>query len=45
MTREENVTVVNRYMDGAWNKGNLDAVDELLAENYLPGTPPTRDAP
>lgn len=40
MSRQENVAIVNRYMEEVWNEGNLDAVDELLAEEYVHGTPP-----
>jgi steroid delta-isomerase-like uncharacterized protein len=40
MSREENVAVVNRYLEEIWNKGNLDAVDDLLSEDYRHGTPP-----
>lgn len=48
MSTQENINVVNRYMEEVWNKGNLDAVDELLAEDYThltppPGMEPTRE--
>lgn len=41
----ENVALVNRYVEEVWNEGNLDALDDLLAEEYVndsfpPGTPP-----
>lgn len=44
----ENVTLVNRYVDEIWNQGNLDAVGELLAEDYVnetlpPGLPSNRE--
>lgn len=41
----ENVAVVNRYVEEVWNEGNLDAVDELLAEDYVHGTPPPGMSP
>lgn len=48
MTTQNKVNVVNRYIEEVWNKGNVDAVDELLAEDYThltppPGLKPTRE--
>ena len=40
MSTQEKINVVNRYVEEVWNKGNLDAVDELLAEDYTHLTPP-----
>lgn len=40
MSTQDKVNVVNRYVEEVWNKGNLDAVDELLAEDYTHLTPP-----
>jgi steroid delta-isomerase-like uncharacterized protein len=40
MSAEENKAVVRRYLDEAWNKRNVDILDELMAPNYaryLPG--------
>src|SRR5215472_14120109 len=37
---EANKATVLRYLDEAWNKGNVDIIDELMAPNYaryLPG--------
>ena len=39
MSTEQNEALVNRYMEEVWNKGNLDALDELFAENYVAGLP------
>ena len=41
LTQQErqNVAVVNRYLEEVWNAGNLNAVDELLAQEYVHGTP------
>jgi predicted SnoaL-like aldol condensation-catalyzing enzyme len=35
MSAEETKSVVRRYIEEVWNKQNLEAVDEFLAENYL----------
>ena len=42
---EKNKALVRRFWEVAWNKGNLAAVDEFMAPNYvdhpiLPGLPP-----
>jgi steroid delta-isomerase-like uncharacterized protein len=34
MSIEENKTIVRRYVEEAWNKGNVDIIDELMAPNY-----------
>ena len=34
-----NKASVRRYLDEAWNKGNLDIIDELMAPNYARYTP------
>ena len=34
MSIEENKAIIRRYIDEAWNKGNIDIIDELMAENY-----------
>lgn len=38
-----NRTLVERYINEVWNKGNIDAVDQLIASGFLdhdPATPP-----
>jgi len=35
MSTAQNKNIVRRYLEEVWNKKNLDAVDELLAENYV----------
>ena len=40
MSVEENKAIVRRYLDEAWNKKNVNILDELMAPNYaryLPG--------
>ncbi|MFQ5341317.1 MAG: ester cyclase [Anaerolineae bacterium] len=44
MSTEENKTLVRRLIEEAWNKGNLDVIDELLSPDYVlhidaPGVP------
>ncbi|HEU0026879.1 MAG TPA: ester cyclase [Ktedonobacterales bacterium] len=34
-----NKAAVRRYLDEAWNKGNLDVIDELMAPDYARYTP------
>jgi len=34
MSPEEHQTIIRRYLDEAWNKGNVDIIDELMAPNY-----------
>jgi steroid delta-isomerase-like uncharacterized protein len=48
MSAETNAAMVRRLVKEAQEGGNLDVVDELLAEDFvdhspLPGLPPTRD--
>ena len=48
MQAETNKALVRRLVDEAQTKGNLDVVDELLADDFVdhcpfPGVPPTRD--
>lgn len=40
MSTQENIRVIKRYSEEVMNQGNLDAVDELLAEDYVHHTPP-----
>ncbi|MEE8472851.1 MAG: ester cyclase [Dehalococcoidia bacterium] len=39
MSVEENKTIERRFMEEVWTKGNLAAVDELVATNYVDHTP------
>ncbi len=39
MSVEENKTIERHYMEEVWTKGNLAAVDELVATNYVDHTP------
>ena len=34
MSAEEHKAVIRRYVEEAWNKGNVDIIDELMAPNY-----------
>jgi len=34
---EENKAFVQRYIEEAWNKGNIDVVDELSDANFSGG--------
>lgn len=48
MSTQENIKVIERYSQEVMNEGNLDAVEELLADDYVhhtppPGMPPTRE--
>jgi steroid delta-isomerase-like uncharacterized protein len=36
---ERNKTIARRYFNEVWNRGELDALDELLAENYINHSP------
>lgn len=35
MTPQENMALVRRYIDETWNKGNLQVIDEVVAEDYI----------
>jgi steroid delta-isomerase-like uncharacterized protein len=35
MSTETNQAIVRRYIDEAWNRGNVAVIDELMAPNYL----------
>jgi hypothetical protein len=42
-----NVSIARDYIERVWNDGDASAIDELIAENYLPPNPsdaPGRDA-
>ena len=34
MSTEENKATVRRYLEEAWNKGNVGIIDELMASDY-----------
>jgi steroid delta-isomerase-like uncharacterized protein len=34
MSAEENKAIIRRYIEEAWNKGNVNIIDQLMAENY-----------
>ena len=34
MSTEQNKAIVRRWVEGGWNAGNLDLVDELYADDY-----------
>lgn len=40
MGAEENKALARRWMSEGWDKGNLKAVDELMAPNYVDHNPP-----
>ncbi len=35
MSEEENKAIVRRVNDEVWTKGNLDAIDELIADDFV----------
>jgi steroid delta-isomerase-like uncharacterized protein len=48
MSMEENKTLARRWNEEIWNKGNMAAVDELMADNFVwhtpfPGMAPDRE--
>jgi serine phosphatase RsbU (regulator of sigma subunit)/predicted ester cyclase len=48
VSAQENEALVRRYFEEVWAKGNVAAVDEFMAPNYVehtvpPGSPPGRD--
>jgi len=36
---EENKAVVRRFIEGVWNNGNLDLIDELISEDHVDHDP------
>ena len=40
MSLEENKAIARRWNDEIWNKGNLAAIDELMASNFVWRTAP-----
>ncbi len=45
MSTEDTKTVVHRYLEEAWSKGNLDAIDETMGPNYVGHTLPEVHGP
>ena len=49
MSAEENKTLVRRFMEDVFNRGNLGLVDEIVVADFVeheelpPGTPPGRE--
>src|SRR5215204_5320125 len=49
MSTEENKSILRRYFEEAWNRGQLDVLDEIVAAHYVnhdpavPGLPPGPD--
>lgn len=39
MSTEQNKATVRRYIEEAWNKGNVSVMDELMAADYARHTP------
>ena len=42
---EENKAVVRRFIEEVWNSGNLDVIDELIAENHVDHDPAQAGGP
>jgi steroid delta-isomerase-like uncharacterized protein len=42
---EENKAVARRFIEEVWNNGNLDAIDELIAENHVDHDPAQAGGP
>jgi len=42
---ERNEQLGRRYFEEVWNRGNLDALDQLLAPDYVNHTPSTANPP
>jgi steroid delta-isomerase-like uncharacterized protein len=45
MSVEENKAIMRRYFEGAWEQGDLELLDELLASDYVNHDPATPDTP
>src|SRR5918992_6294814 len=45
MSVEENKAIMRQYFEGAWEQGNLELLDELLAPDYVNHTPATPELP
>ena len=33
MSTEENKAIIRRYIEEAWNKGNVNIIDQVMADN------------
>jgi steroid delta-isomerase-like uncharacterized protein len=42
---EENKALVRRFIEEVWNSGNLDVINELIAENHVDHDPAQAGAP
>ena len=45
MPTEENKAIARRWNEGVWNKGNLAAIDELFATDFVFNYPPPGATP
>jgi steroid delta-isomerase-like uncharacterized protein len=45
MSEQKKIDVIKRYSEKVMNRGSLDAVDELLADDYVHHSPPPGMAP
>jgi ketosteroid isomerase-like protein len=45
MSAEENKAIMRQYFEGAWEQGNLELLDELLAPDYVNHNPATPEMP
>lgn len=43
--KHQNSTVIQRYFEEVWNRGQLDALDELLTDDYVNHSPSTPNPP
>jgi steroid delta-isomerase-like uncharacterized protein len=39
MSTEQNKSIVRRWIEEGWNKGNLDVIDQVYAPNYIQHEP------
>src|SRR5436309_4169883 len=42
---EQNKAVVRRFIEEAWNQGNIGAIDELIAEDHVDHDPASAGSP
>jgi predicted ester cyclase len=45
MSAEQNKAIMRQYFEGAWEQGNLELLDELLAPDYVNHNPATPGMP
>src|SRR5215216_4070940 len=45
MSVEENKAIMRQYFEGAWEQGNIELLDELLAADYVNHNPATPEMP